>query len=157
PEGELFGPMAQTYAFALASSLVLAVTLTPVLAMLLFKGFKPTRENFLVRGMKSRYMANLELCLKYPKITGAMMAFIVVGSLCLVPQLGREFMPELEEGNLWLRATGPLAMSLEHQAELARQARAILATYPEVESVTTQSGRPEDGTDTEGYYSGEYF
>jgi cobalt-zinc-cadmium resistance protein CzcA len=157
PEGELFGPMAQTYAFALASALVLAVTLVPVLAMLLFKNFKPKGENFLVRSMKSRYISNLELCLKYPKITCAMMALVIIGSFCLVPQLGREFMPELEEGNLWLRATGPLAMSLEHQTELSRQARAILATFPEVESVTTQSGRPEDGTDTEGYYSGEYF
>jgi cobalt-zinc-cadmium resistance protein CzcA len=157
PAGELFGPMAQTYAFALASALVLSVTLTPVLAMLLFRRFKPSRDNLLVRSMKSRYMADLELCLKYPKITCAMMALIIIGSFCLVPQLGREFMPELEEGNLWLRATGPLAMSLEHQAEVSRQARAILATFPEVESVTTQSGRPEDGTDTEGYYNGEYF
>ncbi|HEX7377769.1 MAG TPA: efflux RND transporter permease subunit [Pirellulales bacterium] len=157
PEGELFGPMAQTYAFALASALVLAVTLTPVLAMLVFKRFEPKRENFMVRGMRTRYISNLKLCLDYPKITLAALVFIIVGSFCLLPQLGREFMPELEEGNLWLRATGPLAMSLEHQAELARQARAIVATFPEVESVTTQSGRPEDGTDTEGYYSGEYF
>ncbi len=157
PEGELFGPMAQTYAFALASALALAVTLTPVLAVLLFKRFKPVRENFLVRGMKSRYISNLKLCLKYPKITCAMMVFVIGGSFSLLPQLGHEFMPELEEGNLWLRATGPLAMSLEHQVEISRQARSILAAFPEVESVTTQSGRPEDGTDTEGYYSGEYF
>ena len=85
------------------------------------------------------------------------MAFLIGGTACLIPQLGREFMPELEEGNLWLRGIGPLNMNLEHQVAIAKQARAILASYPEVESIVTQSGRPDDGTDTEGYYSGEYF
>ncbi len=66
-------------------------------------------------------------------------------------------MPELEEGNLWLRGIGPLNMSLDHQVKIAKEARAIIARYPEVESIVTQSGRPDDGTDTEGYYSGEYF
>ena len=66
-------------------------------------------------------------------------------------------MPELEEGNLWLRGIGPLNMTLEHQVAIARQARAIMASYPEVESIVTQSGRPDDGTDTEGFYSSEYF
>ncbi len=66
-------------------------------------------------------------------------------------------MPELEEGNLWLRGIGPLNMNLDHQVAIARQARAIIAKYPEVETIVTQSGRPDDGTDTEGYYSGEYF
>ncbi len=85
------------------------------------------------------------------------MAFLIGGTACLIPQLGREFMPELEEGNLWLRGIGPLNMNLEHQVAIAKQARAIMAGYPEVESIVTQSGRPDDGTDTEGYYSGEYF
>ncbi len=66
-------------------------------------------------------------------------------------------MPELEEGNLWLRGIGPLNMNLDHQVAIAKEARAIMASYPEVESIVTQSGRPDDGTDTEGYYSGEYF
>jgi len=85
------------------------------------------------------------------------MAILIGGTACLIPQLGREFMPELEEGNLWLRGIGPLNMSLDHQVAIARQARAIIAKYPEVETIVTQSGRPDDGTDTEGYYSGEYF
>jgi heavy metal efflux system protein len=85
------------------------------------------------------------------------MAFLIGGTCCLIPQLGYEFMPELEEGNLWLRGIGELNMNLEHQVALAKKARAILASYPEVESIITQSGRPDDGTDTEGYYSGEYF
>ncbi len=74
------------------------------------------------------------------------MAFLIGGTACLIPQLGREFMPELEEGNLWLRGIGPLNMSLEHQVKIAKQARAIMAKYPEVDSIVTQSGRPDDGT-----------
>ncbi len=157
PEGQLFGPMAQTYAFSLAAALVLAVTLTPVLAMLMFKNFKPVKENLLVRALKFRYLWKLQLCLRFPKTTCVVMAFLIGGTACLIPQLGREFMPELEEGNLWLRGIGPLNMSLDHQVAIARQARAIIAKYPEVETIVTQSGRPDDGTDTEGYYSGEYF
>jgi cobalt-zinc-cadmium resistance protein CzcA len=157
PEGALFGPMAQTYAFSLAGALVLAMTLSPVLSMLLFKHYKPHEENVLVRALKFRYLWKLELCLRYPKTTCVVMAFLIGGTACLIPQLGREFMPELEEGNLWLRGIGPLNMNLDHQVAIAKQARAIIASYPEVESIVTQSGRPDDGTDTEGFYSGEYF
>jgi cobalt-zinc-cadmium resistance protein CzcA len=156
-EGQLFRPMAQTYAFSLAGALVLAMTLSPVLCMLTFKNFKPVRENVLVRVLKMRYLAQLKLCLSFPKTTCAVMAFLIGGTFCLIPQIGREFMPELEEGNLWLRGIGELNMSLEHSVGIAKQARAIMASYPEVESIITQSGRPDDGTDTEGFYSGEYF
>jgi heavy metal efflux system protein len=156
-EGQLFKPMAQTYAFSLAGALVLAMTLSPVLCMLLFKDFKPVRENILVRALKFRYLAQLKLCLRFPKTTCAVMAILIGGTACLIPQIGREFMPELEEGNLWLRGIGVLNMSLEHSIGIARQARRIMASYPEVESIITQSGRPDDGCDTEGYYSGEYF
>jgi cobalt-zinc-cadmium resistance protein CzcA len=157
PEGQLFKPMAQTYAFSLAGALVLALTLTPVLCVLFLKHVKPVQDNWLVRGLKQRYLRNLRLCLTYPKMTCALLAFLIAGTACLVPQLGREFMPELEEGNLWLRGIGELNMSLEHSVRIAKQARAIIATFPEVESIITQSGRPDDGTDTEGFYSGEYF
>jgi cobalt-zinc-cadmium resistance protein CzcA len=157
PEGQLFAPMAQTYAFSLAGALVLAVTLTPVLCMLLFKKFTPVQENLLVRALKFRYLWKLQLCLRFPKTTCVVMAFLIGGTACLIPQLGREFMPELEEGNLWLRGIGMLNMNLDHQVAIARQARRIMASYPEVESIVTQSGRPDDGTDTEGFYSGEYF
>ncbi|MGA7499437.1 MAG: efflux RND transporter permease subunit, partial [Isosphaeraceae bacterium] len=157
PEGQLFGPMAQTYAFSLAGALLLALTLCPVLSMLLLKRVKPVQENWLARTLRVRYLRNLQLCLTYPKITCALLAFLIGGTACLIPQLGREFMPELEEGNLWLRGIGPLNMNLDHQVAIAKKARAIIAKYPEVETIVTQSGRPDDGTDTEGYYSGEYF
>jgi cobalt-zinc-cadmium resistance protein CzcA len=157
PEGQLFGPMAQTYAFSLAGALVLAVTLTPVLCLLFFKRIKPIRDNFLVRYLKARYLWQLAVCLKYRWTTVSVMAALLVGTALLIPHIGNEFMPELEEGNLWIRGTAPLNQTLERNVEIARQARAIMAAYPEVESIVSQSGRPDDGTDVAGYFNTEYF
>ncbi len=156
-EGELFRPMAQTYAFSLAGALILALTLTPVLCMLLFKNFKPVRENLLVRFLKARYIWQLKMCLRYRWTTLIVMTALIGYTLSLIPKLGTEFMPELEEGNFWIRSTGPLNQTLQRNVEIAKQARAIMASYPEVEAIVSQSGRPDDGTDTEGYEGVEYF
>jgi cobalt-zinc-cadmium resistance protein CzcA len=157
PEGQLFAPMADTYAFSLAGALILATTLTPVLCMFMFKKFKPVQENFMVRFLKSRYLWQLRVCLKYRWTTIVVMCSLIVGTAFLIPHLGREFMPELEEGNLWVRATAPLNWTLERNIEIARQARAVMARYPEVEAIVSQSGRPDDGTDTAGFFNTEYF
>jgi cobalt-zinc-cadmium resistance protein CzcA len=157
PEGQLFGPMADTYAFALAGALVLAVTLTPVLCSFLFKNIKPVRENFMVRFFKSRYLKQLSLCLKYRWVTLGVMLALIVGTVLLLPFLGREFMPELEEGNLWITATCPLNVSLERVTQNIDHARAIIASYPEVEVLVPSIGRPDDGTDPTGYYRTEIF
>ncbi|HEV3144507.1 MAG TPA: efflux RND transporter permease subunit [Gemmataceae bacterium] len=157
PEGQLFGPMATTYAFSLFGALLLALTLSPVLCMLLFKRLKPVQDSFLVRFMKRRYLWQLALCLKYRWVTIGIMGVLIVGTICLLPLVGNEFMPELEEGNIWIRGTGPLNQTLERNVDVARQGRAIVASYPEVESIVSQSGRPDDGTDTCGYYNTEYF
>jgi cobalt-zinc-cadmium resistance protein CzcA len=157
PEGQLFGPMSQTYAFSLVGALILAMTLTPVLCLLLLKNLKATRENILVRGLKWAYLWLLKVCLRYRWSTVLVFAAIIVATGCLVPLLGREFMPELEEGNLWIRGTAPLNISLERQVELSRTARSIMARYPEVESIVAQLGRPDDGTDAAGFYNSEYF
>jgi cobalt-zinc-cadmium resistance protein CzcA len=175
PEGQLFAPMAQTYAFSLAGALLLAVTLTPVLCLLFLRNLKPKPENRLVRMLKTSYLRQLERCLKYRGLTLAFFALLVTGTLLLLPAspgaevfawlgladdykgLGREFMPELEEGNLWIRGTAPLNYTLERQVDVSRQARAIMATYPEVETIVAQLGRPDDGTDPCGFYNSEYF
>jgi cobalt-zinc-cadmium resistance protein CzcA len=157
PEGQLFGPMSQTYAFSLAGALFLAMTLTPVLCLFGFKNLKPARDNFLVRFLKTRYLWQLNVCLKHRWATVIVFVLLIAGSACLVPFLGQEFMPELEEGNLWIRGTAPLNVTLERQVELSKQARAIIAGYPEVESIVAQLGRPDDGTDTCGFYNCEYF
>jgi cobalt-zinc-cadmium resistance protein CzcA len=157
PEGQLFGPMADTYAFALAGALVLAMTLTPVMCLLFFRKFKPVRENWLVRFLKSRYIWQLKLCLKYRWTTIAVMLILIAGSACLVPSIGREFMPELEEGNFWITATMPQNVSLERAAEVIEKARAIIASYPEVEVLVPGIGRPDDGTDPCGFFRTEIF
>jgi cobalt-zinc-cadmium resistance protein CzcA len=157
PEGQLFAPMAQTYAFSLAGALVLAMTLTPVLCMWFFKNMKPVRENFLVRALKFRYFWNLKICLRYRYTTVVVLCALIVSTATLTPKLGREFMPELEEGNLWIRATAPLNWTLERNVEVAQKARAVMARYPEVEAIVSQSGRPDDGTDACGFFNTEYF
>jgi heavy metal efflux system protein len=157
PEGQLFGPMAQTYAFSLAAALVLALTLTPVLCLLMFKNLKPSRENWFVRALKFRYLWKLKLCLRYRWTTVIVMTALIVATACLVPRLGREFMPELEEGNLWIRGTAPLNYTLERDVQISKEARKIIASFPEIDLIIAQLGRPDDGTDTCGFYNSEYF
>jgi cobalt-zinc-cadmium resistance protein CzcA len=157
PEGQLFRPMSQTYAFSLVGALFLAMTLTPVLCLLSFKKLKPSPDNLLVRFLKSRYLWQLQVCLRYRWTTLLVMGALIAVTFCLIPQLGHEFMPELEEGNLWIRGTAPLNITLERQVQLSKQARKIMAVYPEVESIVAQLGRPDDGTDTGGFFNSEYF
>jgi heavy metal efflux system protein len=159
-EGELFGPMAQTYAFALAGALLMALTLTPVLCLLLFGNIKQREDNFLVRFLKNGYLRNLRWCLKYHKVALTVLAIILIATVMIpLRQMGREFMPELEEGNLWIRAIFPVHVSLDAASERCKQATTIMgsANYPEVESIVTQAGRPDDGTDPGGFNNVEFF
>jgi cobalt-zinc-cadmium resistance protein CzcA len=171
PEGQIFGPMADTYAFALGGALLLALTLSPVLCLLLFRHLRPARDNFLVRFLKRSYLSQLERCLNHRFLTlalfGAMMAATFLFAL---PNLGGEFMPELEEGNLWIRGTFPLNVSLDEVNEKVRSTRAIMTQmvadevtgkkrlkYPELETIVPMIGRPDDGTDPTGFYNMEIF
>jgi cobalt-zinc-cadmium resistance protein CzcA len=156
PEGQIFGPMADTYAFALGGALLLALTLAPVLCLLFFRNLKPARDNFLVRFLKKRYLWQLSLCLRFRWITLGVMAVLLVFTATLVPQLGGEFMPELEEGNLYIRGTFPVNITLEEAAAKSKIAREIMRGYDEVELVVAQTGRPDDGTDPTGFYNAEF-
>jgi cobalt-zinc-cadmium resistance protein CzcA len=157
PEGQLFGPMAETYACALAGALLLAVTLAPVLCSLLFRSFQPIHDNFFVRFLRARYLGQLKLCLRFRWLTLLVMGSLIVLTLCLIPSLGQEFMPQLEEGNFWITAMFPLNVSLDRVAEVMDKARPIIASYPEVEVLVPAIGRPDDGTDPTGYYRVEIF
>jgi heavy metal efflux system protein len=157
PEGQLFGPMADTYAFALGGALILATTLAPVLCLLLFRNFQPIHDNFLVRFLKSRYLWQLKLCLKYRAATLLVMGSLILLTIGLLPSLGQEFMPPLEEGNFWITATFPLNVSMDRVAEVINKSRAVIASYPEVEVLVPAIGRPDDGTDPTGYYRVEVF
>jgi cobalt-zinc-cadmium resistance protein CzcA len=169
PEGQIFGPMADTYAFALAGGLLLALTVAPVLCLLFFKNLKPKPDNWLVRSLKRSYLRQLDRCLRYPVATLSLFGFLILGTAAYVvvsdhlvklgydiPHLGREFMPELEEGNLYIRGTFPVNASLEEVADKTRRARALIRQYPEVALVASQVGRPDDGTDPTGFYNAEF-
>jgi cobalt-zinc-cadmium resistance protein CzcA len=157
PEGQIFGPMADTYAFALGGALVLALTVAPVLCLLFFKELKPAPDNALVRWMKSGYIRNLKFCLRYRWATMGVMLGLVTATGVMLPFLGREFMPELEEGNLWIRGTFPINITLDEAARQVEVARRIMRKYPEIRRVVSQSGRPDDGTDPTGFYNSEFF
>ena len=132
PEGQLFGPMAETYAFALAGGLLLAVLLSPVLCMLLLRKLKPAEDNFLVRWLKSSYLRQVRWCLRFRWTSMAVLAALLALTVVLMMAVGREFMPELEEGNLWIRGEMAVNIALPESAKVVREARAIMQHYPEV-------------------------
>src|SRR5262249_1288708 len=147
PEGQIFGPMAETYAFSLAGALLLAITVAPTLCYLLLRHLKPARDNFLVRFMKSSYLKRLKWCLDNRYLTLGFMLALLLAPGVAMQWLGREFMPELEEGNVYVRGTFPVNVSLEEVATKSRIGQKVMASFAEVERVTTQVGRPDDGTD----------
>ena len=158
PEGQLFGPMADTYAFALGGALLLALMVAPVLSMLLFKHIKPSHDNGLVRWLKRTYLQQLNWFLEHRWFTLGLFGFLISATVFYaLPRMGREFMPELEEGNLWIRGTFPLNTSLINTAEKCQVARSIMGSYPEVATIVAEIGRPDDGTDPTGFYNAEFF
>ena len=156
PEGALFGPMAKTYAFALCGALCLAVTLSPVLCSFLFSDKLREKDTIVDRLMKRRYLRNLNRVLRFRWLTLAVMVALIAYTVFLIPKLGGEFMPQLEEGNLWIRAVMPRTTSLEQAAQMAPRLRDVIATVPEVKGVMSQIGRPDDGTDVTGFFNIEF-
>ncbi|MFO0969206.1 MAG: efflux RND transporter permease subunit [Gemmataceae bacterium] len=157
PEGQIFGPMADTYAFALGGALLLALTVSPVLCCLLLKNIKPARENFLVRGLQKAYLWQLNVLMRFRWLALFSFVLVIVGTGLVAANMGREFMPELEEGNLYIRATLPIDVSFEEVGERTKTVRGILQKYPEAATIVSQIGRPDDGTDPTGYYNVEIF
>ena len=157
PEGQIFGPMADTYAFALGGALLLALTLSPVLCVLFLGGVQPTRDNLLVRWFRASYLRQLGWCLAHPWITLGGFSVVVGITIALLPLVGREFMPELEEGNIWVQGFFPLNSSLEEVCQRVRVARDIMKKFPETQEVFSQAGRPDDGTDPSSFYMAEFF
>ena len=157
PEGQIFGPMADAYAFALGGALLLALTLSPVLCRTFLSNVKPATDNILVRLLTRFYLWQLDLALKFrPAVLGGSLLMLIGTVLCL-PWLGREFMPTLEEGNVYIRGTFPANVSLDEVSRQVDIAREKLQTYPEVRAVLAQLGRPDDGTDPTGFYNAEIF
>jgi cobalt-zinc-cadmium resistance protein CzcA len=157
PSGKLFHPMADTMSFALLGALVLTLTLVPVLASYWFRGGVREKVNRPYEAVKRWYAGKLDWALDHPRWTmlGAIAIFGL--TLLLVPFIGGEFMPHLDEGALWVRATMPYTISFEEASKIAPQLRAILMSYPQVTVVGSELGRPDDGTDPTGFFNCEFY
>jgi cobalt-zinc-cadmium resistance protein CzcA len=157
PSGTLFKPMADTMVFALVGSLLVTLTLLPVLcAWFMRKGVRE-RRNAAFDSIKSIYARGLDICLAHPWGTTIASALVLVGSLLLIPRIGAEFMPHLDEGALWVRATMPYTISFDESAKIAPKVRDILHSFPEVTTVASELGRPDDGTDPTGFFNVEFY
>lgn len=156
-EGHIFGPMAKTYAYAIAGGLLATFTITIALSAVILPANVEETETFLVLWARKIYEPALRFALNNRIITlGGVSMFLVIAMIA-ASSLGLEFMPHLEEGNFWIRAEMPQAVSLEASNAYVNKMRAIIKNYPEVQTVISQHGRPDDGTDTTGFFNAEFF
>jgi heavy metal efflux system protein len=156
-EGQIFNPMARTYGFALAGALLATFTITPVLASLLLPEHISETETFVVRGLRWVYSPALHWSLTHRKTMVAIGIGFLIFTGLLAPRLGTEFLPALEEGNMWIRASMPPTISLEAAMPSVTRMREILLSHPEVITVVSQHGRPDNGSDASGFFNAEFF
>ena len=157
PSGKLFKPMADTMVFALVGSLFVTLTLLPMLCAWFMRPSSQDRRNAAFEGIKSIYIKGLDACLANPWGTTLASIALLALSLLLVPQLGAEFMPKLDEGALWVRATMPYTISFDEASKIAPRVRQVLRSFPEVTTVASELGRPDDGTDPTGFFNAEFY
>ncbi len=157
PSGLLFKPMADTMVFALIGSLIVTLTLLPVLCAWFMRNGVRERRNAILDYVRARYVEGLDWCLARPWKTSLASALALGASLLLIPAIGAEFMPHLDEGALWVRATMPYTISYDAAAKIAPEIRDILSSFPQVTTVTSELGRPDDGTDATGFFNVEFY
>ena len=157
PSGTLFKPMADTMIFALVGSLVVTLTLLPVLCAVFMRKGVHERRNRVFEAIKSVYIRGLDVCLARPWPTAIASAIVLGISLLLIPRIGAEFMPQLDEGALWVRATMPYTISFEEASKVTPKVRDVLRSFPEVTTVASELGRPDDGTDSTGFFNVEFY
>jgi heavy metal efflux system protein len=156
-EGQIFGPMARTYGYALAGALVATFTITPVITSMLLPARVEEKETIVVRLLHRVYNPTLNFALNHrPLAVGLSIAFLALSAF-VGSRLGSEFLPHLEEGNFWIRASMPMTLSLEDGEAAARKMREILLRHPEVITVVSQHGRPDDGSDASPFSNVELF
>ena len=156
-EGQIFGPMARTYAYALVGALLATFTVTPCLCSLLMAAHISEVETIVVRAIRRVYRPVLRFSLRRRPVTIAIGFVFLLVSGFLGSRLGSEFLPTLEEGNLWIRASMPPTLSLEAGMPFVNQMREILLKHPEVITVVSQHGRPDNGSDAAGFFNAEFF
>jgi len=156
PSGKLFHPMADTMSFALLGALLITLTLVPVLCSYWLKNVRE-RANKIFEALKDFYAHCLDWCLDHAGLTLISAIVIFAATLLLAPYIGGEFMPHLDEGALWVRATMPYTISFEEASKFSPQVRDILMSYPMVTQVGSELGRPDDGTDPTGFFNDEFY
>jgi len=157
PSGTLFKPMADTMVFALIGSLIVTLTLLPVLCAWFMRNGVQERRNAAYERIKSVYAKGLDSCLAHPWRTTLASALVLALSLLLISRIGAEFMPKLDEGALWVRATMPYTISFDESARISPRVREVLHSFPEVTTVASELGRPDDGTDPTGFFNVEFY
>ena len=156
-EGHIFGPMAKTYAYALAGGLIATFTVTPALSAFLLPDKVVETETWIVRMLNAAYIPALRFALANRMLILAGLTGLLLLVMYAVQILGLEFLPKLEEGNLWIRATMPATISLDAGDDYVNSMRNLIRSFPEVETVVSQHGRPDDGTDPAGFFNAEFF
>lgn len=155
-EGKMFSPLAYTLGFALLGALIFTLTLVPVLSYTLLRKNVSEKHNPFVNALTLGFMTIFHKAFKRKKLTLLLASVVVVLGLFAFKFLGTEFLPELNEGALWVRASLPYSISLDKSVEVANQMRHIMMRFSEVERVVSQTGRPDDGTDVTGFYNIEF-
>lgn len=156
-EGNIFGPMARTYAYALAGGLLATFTITPALSAIILPAHVQETETWIMATLHRLYAPALNWAVNNRNLVLIGAVGLVVATVIFGRLLGLEFLPKLEEGNLWIRATLPPTISLETGNTYVNQMRRLIASFPEVQSVVSQHGRPDDGTDATGFFNAEFF
>jgi len=155
--GKIFGPMATTYAYAILGGLIATFTITPALSAVFLKNQLEEKDTWLVARFHLVFRPIWAACMRFRVVTLAVAGAVLLCSVVAVPFLGMEFLPHLEEGNMWIRATMPASVSLEASNSYVNEMRRIMSSYPEVQTVISQHGRPDDGTDATGFFNAEFF
>ena len=157
PSGRLFQPMADTMSFALLGSLLCSLTVLPVLCSYFLTRHVREPRLFIYDWINRAYGFILGWCLQFRLVTVLLVMAVFGSSLLLIPLIGAEFMPHLDEGALWVRATTPYTISFEEASKLSPQIRDILLSFPQVTTVANELGRPDDGTDPTGFFNNEFY
>src|SRR5882757_2713013 len=156
-EGQIFGPMARTYAYALLGAVIATFTVTPVLSSVLLPARVNEIETFLVRQIRRVYRIVLPLAVRRFRVAAVIAIAFLVVCVVLGARLGTEFLPKLEEGNLWIRALLPPTITLDAGRDAVTRMRAVIGSYAPVRTVVSEQGRGDEGTDPDGSFVAELF
>ncbi|MGA7390066.1 MAG: CusA/CzcA family heavy metal efflux RND transporter [Pseudolabrys sp.] len=156
-EGQIFGPMSRTYAYALLGAVIATFTVTPVMSSILLPERVDEIETFIVRKIRDVYQTVLALAVRNAHMAAMIAAAFLVVCGALGMRLGTEFLPKLEEGNLWIRALLPPTITLDAGRDTVNKIRDVIASYPPVRTVVSEQGRGEDATDPDGSFVAEFF